>query len=406
MTEREDQAVPPAEAPGDENRAAQPPAVDAFRLRGEPPRVMRLSRKTLASIGAAGGIAIGGALLWALQPSAPKSSDNLYSADTANRAEVVTGAPADYGKVPKLGPPLPGDLGRPIVAAQRDGETVPVPPMGSSPAGTRSPAEEARDRARQEREAATTSRLFLGGGAAGAGMAEALRGSIEPAAPPAPAAGARSPNAARRAFLEGGAGKPNESPERVRGPSSPYILQSGSVIPAALITGIRSDLPGQVTAQVTQNVYDSPTGRILLIPQGARLVGDYDSEIAAGQERVLLAWDRLILPGGRSIQLDRQPGTDARGMAGLADRTDHHWGSMLRAALVSTLLGVGAELGSDGDDAIVRALRDGSQDTINQSGRRLVERQINIPPTQTIRPGFALRVLVTRDLILEPEGGA
>ena len=407
MTEREDQAMPPADEPGDENRAAQPPDVDAFRLRGEPPRVMRLSRKTLASIGAAGGIAIGGALLWALQPSALKSSDNLYSADTANRAEVVTGAPADYGKVPKLGPPLPGDLGRPIVTAQRDGETVPVPLMGSSPAGARSPADEARDRARQEREAVTTSRLFLGGQSAGAGAAQALRGSIEPTvAAPAPVAGERSPDAARRAFLEGGAGKPNESPERIGGPSSPYILQSGSVIPAALITGIRSDLPGQVTAQVTQNVYDSPTGRILLIPQGARLVGDYDSEIAAGQERVLLAWDRLILPGGRSIRLDRQPGTDARGMAGLADRTDHHWGSMLRAALVSTLLGVGAELGSDGDDAIVRALRDGSQDTINQSGRRLVERQMNIPPTLSIRPGFALRVLVTRDLILEPEGGA
>ena len=407
MTEREDQAVPPAEKPGDEYRAAQPPAVDAFRLRGDPPRVMRLSRKTLATIGAAGGIAIGGALLWALQPSAPKSHDNLYSTDTANRAEVVTGAPADYGKVPKLGPPLPGDLGRPIVAAQRDGETVPVPPMGSPSAGTRSLADEARDQARQEREAATTSRLFLGGGSAGAGIPEALRGSIEPAvAAPAPVAGGRSPVAARRAFLEGGAGKANESPERIGGPSSPYILQSGSVIPAALITGIRSDLPGQVTAQVTQNVYDSPTGRILLIPQGARLVGDYDSEIAAGQERVLLAWDRLILPGGRSIRLDRQPGADARGMAGLADRTDHHWGSMLRAALVSTLLGAGAEFGSDGDDAIVRALRDGSQDTINQSGRRLVERQMNIPPTLTIRPGFALRVLVTRDLILEPEGGA
>ena len=407
MTEREDQAMPPADEPGDENRAAQPPDVDAFRLRGEPPRVMRLSRKTLASIGAAGGIAIGGALLWALQPSALKSSDNLYSADTANRAEVVTGAPADYGKVPKLGPPLPGDLGRPIVAAQRDGEIVPVPPMGSPSTGTGSPADEARDRARQEREAATTSRLFLGGQSAGAGAAQALRGSIEPTvAAPAPVAGERSPDAARRAFLEGGAGKPNESPERIGGPSSPYILQSGSVIPAALITGIRSDLPGQVTAQVTQNVYDSPTGRILLIPQGARLVGDYDSEIAAGQERVLLAWDRLILPGGRSIRLDRQPGTDARGMAGLADRTDHHWGSMLRAALVSTLLGVGADLGSDGDDSIVRALRDGSQDTINQSGRRLVERQMNIAPTLTIRPGFALRVLVTRDLILEPEEAA
>lgn len=380
---------------------------DAFRLRGDPPRVMRLSRKTLATIGAAGGIAIGGALLWALQPSASKTADNLYSTDTANRAEVVTGAPADYGKVPKLGPPLPGDLGRPIVAAQRDGEIVPMPPMGSPSAGARSPADEARERARQAREAATTSRLFLGGGSADAGMAEALRGSIGPAvAAPVPANGERSPDAARRAFLEQGRRTSFESTERIRNPSSPYVLQAGSLIPAALITGIRSDLPGQVTAQVTQNVYDSPTGRILLIPQGARLIGDYDSEIAAGQERVLLAWDRLILPGGRSVRLDRQPGTDARGMAGLADRTDHHWGSMLRAALVSTLLGVGAELGSDGDDTIVRALRDGSQDTINQSGRRLVERQMNIPPTLTIRPGFTLRVLVTRDLVLEPEGGA
>src|SRR3546814_16787153 len=93
-------------------------------------------------------------------------------------------------------------------------------------------------------------------------------------------------------------------------------------------------------------------------------------------------------------------------MAGVADRTDHHWGSMLRAALISTLLGVGAELGSDGDDAIVRALRDGSQDTVNQSGRRLVERQMNVPPTLTIRPGFARRVLVTRDLLLPPDADA
>ena len=156
---------------------------------------------------------------------------------------------------------------------------------------------------------------------------------------------------------------------------------------------------------MTQNVYDSPSGKILLIPQGARLVGEYDNEIAAGQQRLLLAWDRLILPGGRSLRLDRQPGVDAAGMAGLSDRTDHHWGRMLRAALVSTLLGVGAELGSNDDDALIRALRDGSQDTINQSGRRLVERQMNVPPTLTVRPGFALRVIVTRDLILEPAAG-
>lgn len=401
-----EQAVEAGEAPGDVERQAPGPDPDAFRLRGEPPHVMRLSRRTLAIAGALGGTAIGGALLFALQPAAPKKAENLYSIDGTNRAEVVTGAPADYGKVPKLGPPLPGDLGRPIVAAQRDGETIVVPPMGSPAPGRPSRAEEARERAAQEREAATASRLFLGGGSAAPGS-DLMRGTPElPAASaPAPEAGPQTAAATRRAFLAVGPGKPFESIERVHLPSSPYILQAGSLIPAALITGIRSDLPGQVTAQVTQNVYDSPTGRILLIPQGARLIGEYDSAIAAGQERVLLAWDRLILPGGRSIRLDRQPGADAAGMAGLSDRTDRHWGRLLRAALVSTLLGGAAELGSNRDDALIRAMRDGSQDTVNQAGQRLVEREMSVLPTLTIRPGFVLRVLVTRDLILEPEPG-
>ena len=91
------------------------------------------------------------------------------------------------------------------------------------------------------------------------------------------------------------------------------MVQAGAVIPAALVTGLRSDLPGQITAQVTSNVYDSPTGRFLLIPQGARLIGEYDSRVAFGQSRVLLAWTRLILPNGRSIVLERQPGADAAG---------------------------------------------------------------------------------------------
>ena len=184
--------------------------------------------------------------------------------------------------------------------------------------------------------------------------------------------------------------------------ASPYVVQAGSVIPAALITGIRSDLPGQITAQVTQNVYDSPSGRILLIPQGSRLIGEYDSDVAAGQNRVLLAWDRLILPGGHSILLDRLPGADAAGMAGLEDRTNYHWGNMLKAALISTLLGAGTELISNGDSDLIRALRFGTQDTISQTGRQVVQRQLNVPPTLTVRPGFSLRIIVTRDLVLEP----
>ena len=214
---------------------------------------------------------------------------------------------------------------------------------------------------------------------------------------------ARRPADGRSGFLETRI-VPAESSERVVRASSPYVVQAGSIIPAALITAIHSDLPGQVVAQVTQPVYDSPTGRHLLIPQGARLIGEYDNDVAPGHRRVLLAWDRLILPGGRSIRLDRQPGADASGMSGLADRTDNHWGRMLRAALVSALLGASAELGGSGNDEIVRAIREGAQDTAGQTGRRLVERDIAIPPTIRIRPGFALRVIVTRDLILEPMG--
>lgn len=111
------------------------------------------------------------------------------------------------------------------------------------------------------------------------------------------------------------------------------------------------------------------------------------------------------MPGGRSIALDRLPGADGTGMAGLSDRTDYHWGHMLKAALVSTLLGVGAELGASDEDRMVEAVRGGAQDSISETGRQVVEQQLRIPPTITIRPGFLLHVLVTRDLILEPAKG-
>jgi type IV secretion system protein VirB10 len=208
----------------------------------------------------------------------------------------------------------------------------------------------------------------------------------------------------RRAFLDRASDRRTASSDRLNAPAHPHILQAGSIIAAALITGIRSDLPGQITAQVTQNVYDSPTGRILLIPQGSRLIGDYDADVAFGQSRVLLAWNRLILPDGHSITLERQPGADPRGFAGLQDSTDYHWGSVIKAALVSTVLGVGAELGSGDDGNLIRALRRGSQDSINRAGEQIVSRELNVRPTLTIRPGFQVRVIVTRDLILSPSG--
>ena len=186
-------------------------------------------------------------------------------------------------------------------------------------------------------------------------------------------------------------------------------MQAGTIIPAALITGVRSDLPGQITAQVTETVYDTPSGRIRLIPQGARLIGVYDSQVAFGQSRVLLVWTRLIMPNGRSIVLERQQGADAGGYSGLEDEVDNHWTGLLKAALLSTTLGVGAELGSGADSGsttdIMQARRLSAANSLNQTGQQGVRRSLNIQPTLTIRPGFPVSVIVNRDLVLEPYRG-
>lgn len=395
-----------------EQPAAQPAPADphAFQLRGPPPRVMRLSRKALAVVGVAAGLGIGGSLIYALKPAGQREAQELYNTDSRATAETITSGPRDYAQAPRLGPPLPGDLGGPIVSAQQRGEIVPVPPVGAQagqPDSRVQAAEAARQRAQQERDAARTSSVFLGsngGAVSSSGPTVPGPAMPSPAAPGSADSAAQGDQAGKRAFMAQASSQRTVSVERLMAPASPNIVQAGSIIPAALITGVRSDLPGQITAQVTANVYDSPTGRILLIPQGARLIGEYDSEIAAGQTRVLLAWDRLIMPDGRSIVLERQPGADGAGFAGLQDRVNQHWGNLLKAAAVSTLLGVGAELGADSEDDLTRALRRGSQDTINQTGQQIVRRQLNVQPTLTIRPGHPLRVILTRDLVLEAIG--
>jgi type IV secretion system protein VirB10 len=210
----------------------------------------------------------------------------------------------------------------------------------------------------------------------------------------------------KEAFANAPADKHTASTDQLTPPPSPYVVQAGSVIPAALVTGIRSDLPGQITAQVTANVYDSPTGKILLIPQGSKLVGQYDSNVAFAQTRVQLVWNRLILPNGQSIVLERQPGADSEGYSGLQDEVDNHWGQLFEAAALSTLLSVGAEAGtSDSENSLAQALRQGASQSFNQVGEQVVGRELNVQPTLTIRPGFPVRVIVNRDLTLVPYQG-
>lgn len=382
---------------------AAPTPEEAVKLRGDPPRVMRLSRKAIGIASACGFALVGGALIYALQPASQAEREELLNTEGAARPDALADAPRDYGDVPKLGPPLPGDLGAPILAAQQRGDVAELPPIGAAPPSGPAPtpaqtaAEAERQRLLQERSAARESRLFFGGSAGAAAVGDGSEVADAGSGPPVPQLAAE---AQRPAFAERPAERRTVSASRIEPPAGTHVLQAGSIIPAALITGIRSDLPGQVTAQVTERVYDSVTGGILLIPQGSRLIGDYNADVSFGQRRVQLAWNRLILPDGRSIVLERQPGGDPSGFAGLQDGVDFHWGGVLRAALVSTLLGVGGELGAGNDDNLTRALRRGSQDSIGRAGEQVVSRELDVRPTLTIRPGFPVRVLVTRDLML------
>ena len=379
-----------------------------MRLRGDAPRVTRLSRKVLAGLGGVTSLVLGGALIYALQTRDPtKTADELFSTENRATADGLVGLPKDYSTIPKLGPPLPGDLGRPILEAQKRGMPVPNPTV--VPPDPAISAEE--QRLLQEVEAARMSKLFAA--TETRNVPPVLQGTA-PMTVPMPdlaSLGLTPPPAAptaqdkQLAFLNASADRKTVSDDRVAAPASPYVLQAGAVIAAALITGIRSDLPGQITAQVTEHVYDSPTGRILLVPQGTRIIGQYDNNVQFGQNRVLLVWNRLIFPNGRSIVLERQPGADVEGYAGLQDGVDYHWWDLAKAAGLSTLLSIGAELGASNDDRLISAIRNGAQDTINDAGQQIVRRQLNVAPTLTVRPGFPVRIIVTRDLVLEPNGG-
>ena len=376
-----------------------------LRLRPDPPRVMRLSRRAIALATAIGGLGLGAILIVALQNNRQEGNQTeLFSTERIQAAEGLSTLPRDYADVPRLGPPLPGELGRAILGAQDRGQPVPAPPLSGPLAPTVNPEEQRR---LQELDAARLSALFAEAQTVPRGGAQATptptaTGALFPSTLGSPTA--NDPISGREAFLARSGDMDTVSAQRMTPPPSPYILQAGTVIPAALITGLRSDLPGQISAQVTSNVYDSPSGRYLLIPQGARLLGEYDSRIASGQSRLLLVWTRLILPDGRSIVLERAPGTDGTGASGLQDRVNYHWGRVFLAAGLATILNLGLESGSESEDDVAQAIREAAQDTIGRTGDEIVRQQLAVRPTLTIRPGFPVRVMVTRDLILEPLG--
>lgn len=405
---------------------------DSLALRAPPRPVMRLNRRTLV-VGATGlAVVVAISAMWALQPQhgrhGPANPSELYNVDRVAKADNLDRLPEDYSKLPprsapaepapppELGPPLPGELGGAVLRASGNASSS---ADHSTAGGAGAGQHDAIDVARSPVFFRTTSTEKSDAAAASPTPAAATApnafGSPFSPAIGAPSSASVQPNDPttiqnrqdqKEAFLVNGGDAVTRNAGSVQPAASPYTVMAGTVIPAALVTGINSDLPGQVIATVTQPIYDTATGRTLLIPQGSRLIGRYDSQVAFGQRRVLLVWLRIILPDTSSIALDKLPGIDQAGYAGLEDGVDWHWGRILAGAALATMLGVSSELavsdqGSTNGNVVI-ALRNSAQDTTNQVGQEITRRNLSVQPTLTVRPGFPMDVMVNKDLLLRP----
>lgn len=382
---------------------------ETLAIRTKPARAIRFRRGVIIAVAALGSVSLVVVAWIALKPrvfSAVADRQELSEPSNRPSTDALNGLPATYGDTPKLGPPLPGDLGRPILESQRRMATETG--VGNDPSG-QSEAQE-RERRLSELRAARQSGVLVQGSTATSPLA--ADAAATPAVPTPEASGPtldpdRDPNAqGRKAQFVGTLDRSSDiNPHTLTAAPSPYLLSAGSVISASLITGLRSDLPGLVTAQVTSQVFDSPTGRILLIPQGSRLIGSYDSVVAFGQKRALIVWQRIVLPDGSSLRIDNIPATDASGYAGLQDKVDFHTWALLKGVALSTLLGVGSQLTVTGESDLVQAIRESTQQNVSRAGDQLTSRSLNIQPTITIRPGATVRMVVHKDLILAPWRG-
>jgi len=406
-----------------------PPKVapENVTLRSQSRPVTRLNRRMLAVLVGGLATAVLGGTIWSLQSTQRRGAGDqkeLYNVDRVSHSEGLDQLPADYSKlppttaVPQLGAPLPGDLGGPIHKAEQQAQGYGNPQSGPNPAEV-----ERLARLKQAEEAAASAVFFRSSGQKIAASASAqaaptttvaANAAFDPmaAGPASIAAQSADPTIAqnrqeqKEAFLNKAGSTATRNSGNLQMPTSPYQVMAGTVIAAALVTGIKSDLPGDVIATVTEPVYDTATGKYMLIPQGSRLLGKYNSQVSYGQSRVQVVWNRVILPDTSSFQLDKLVGTDPAGYAGLEDGVDWHWDRVFAGAALTTLLGVGAELASpenrNSGDRVIIAGRDSLKDSVNQAGQEMTRRNMNMQPTLTERPGLPVRVIVNRDLVLRP----
>ena len=383
-------------------------------LRGRPRPVVRFRRGLIIGITGAVAAALVAVTWLALEPPSFRMVAEGEQGEPALKGppDALAKAPAGYGEVPRLGPPLPGDLGRPILEHQRGleaSEGVVLDARAAEMERAGAAAEPERLRLAAAEQAARGSSVIVQ--LSGSRGADSLPVSPAAEAPPPAGEGIRpsadAPAGAQQRKIDSARpGAANVNPHALAGAPSPWTLSAGTVIAASLVTGLNSDLPGMVLAQVTEHVRDSATGRTILVPQGSRLIGRYDNVVAFGQQRALLVWDRIVLPDGSSVRLDNVPATDRAGFAGVEDRVDFHTWRLLKGIALSTLLGVGTELSlGSGESDLVRAIRESTQQNAARAGDQITQRNLDVQPTLTVRPGWPVRAVLHQDLVLKPWKG-
>lgn len=403
---------------------------EKLELRARPRPVTRISRKVLFTGSGLILLVLAGTVLFALDPPNWKSGSHkeLLQTHRAPAPEGLEQLPSSYDGFPRRDPTRPSDRAKTVAHAVSGPDTIRLPdgPLSTpalDPDAEFKRAEHKRlaRKAQQAKEAhlffavsskrtaikptATNRTREPKGQTSSVPDLATLTALARPAGPGASGAVSRTNQNTKLAFLQKEPEGSIYNPHSEQKPVSPYQLLAGTIIPASLITGLNSDLPGLVIAQVTENVFDSVSGKYLLVPQGSRLIGKYDSVVAFGQKRALVVWQRFIRPDGSSVVIDNLPATDTAGYAGLFDEVDFHTWQIIKGIALSTLLGVTTELslGSDESD-LIRAIRESTQENANRAGQGIVSRMLDIQPTITVRPGWPLRIVVNKDIVLSPYG--
>jgi type IV secretion system protein VirB10 len=424
-----DQQQPPGPGP-----QASP---DPLRLRARPQPVTRINRKVVIGGAALLLVLISLIVLLALKPPSLRVTDRqeLFNVDYKPVTDALSKLPASYdgiqpekradaGKQPAAPSVVPKDvptLKAPVPDPLAEAERMEIARLARMAGQAREsgvffrlqlkapPTKETATKEVKADPAPKDAPVTSDGGLATLTALRAADRALALAGGDADAIGAAISTAdqtRKLTFLKAGPEKEVYNQHGLQTPISAYQLMAGTIISASLVTGLNSDLPGFVIAQVTEHVYDTVSGRFLLIPQGSRLIGKYDNIVAFGQERALVVWQRIILPDGSSIVIDNLPATDTGGYAGLADQVDLHTWKLLKGVALATVLGVGSELAfGSADSDLVKALQQSTQSTTNRAGQRLVERNLNVQPTITVRPGWPLRVIVHSDLVLRAYRG-